>query len=159
MRTQRWGGALVLLAMGGAAGAQTTVGVTGQGGRETVTVHRLGLSESRAIAYPQMPSHRMANGGESRLAMRGVLPDGVGMEVHESAMAAGMQANPAHVVEHAEVITVIEGTLRFLHDGRADLVTAGGVIYVAKGSRHTVENAGQTTVRYVVVEVGGDAGS
>jgi mannose-6-phosphate isomerase-like protein (cupin superfamily) len=36
-------------------------------------------------------------------------------------------------------------------------VAAGGVIYVAYGTRHTVKNVGNGPARYFVVAIGGDA--
>lgn len=152
------GAVLVWAGAGAGLQAQTPVAVTGQGGSEQVVALPDPGAVSRVISFEQMPARRMANGGESRDALRGTLPTGEALAVHESVMVAGTPPNPAHVIDHAEVITVLEGTLEFLHDGKAELVAKGGVIYVAQGSRHTMRNAGAGPARYVVVAMGGDAG-
>ena len=154
-------GVAVVAAWPGAAarcGAQTPVAAMGQGATEQVVALPNPGAVSQVISFEGMPVRKMANGGESRDALRGTLPTGEALAVHESVMAAGTPPNPAHVIDHAEVITVIEGTLEFLHDGKAELVAKGGVIYVAQGSRHTMRNVGAGPARYVVVAMGGDAG-
>jgi quercetin dioxygenase-like cupin family protein len=148
----------LMLILVGSALAQTPVAVTGQGSSEEVLALGNPGTSSRVISFEQMPARTMANGGESRDALKGTLPSGEALAVHESVMGAGVPTNPVHAIDHAEVITVIEGTLEFLHDGKAGLVTRGGVIYVAKGTRHTMRNVGREPVRYVLVAIGGDAG-
>ncbi len=58
--------------------------------------------------------------------------------------------------DHSEIITVIEGTLAFEHDGKSEKVGPGGVIFVAMGTMHTVKNVGDVPAKYVVVQIGGD---
>ena len=114
------------------------------------------LSKAEVYPYEAMPVRKMANGGESRDVLHGTLATGEVMAVHESQQPAGMKANPQHVIQHTEIICVIEGTLEFLHGDQADKVGPGGVIYVAMGTLHTVKNVGIGPARYVVVAVGGD---
>jgi len=120
------------------------------------------LDVSRAFAFEQMPVRRMANGGESRDIVRGVLATGEGVELHQSMQVAGAVPNPLHVVQHSEFIFVSEGELEFQHvlaDGSvvSERVGPGGVIYVAFGTNHTVKNVGAGVARYFVVAIGGDA--
>ena len=105
-----------------------------------------------------MPLRRMANGGESRQALRGVLLTGESVDVHESTLPVGSAPNPPHVSKHSEFILVQEGVLEYLHDGKLDQARPGDVIYVALGTLHTVRNAGASAVKYVVVALGGDVG-
>jgi mannose-6-phosphate isomerase-like protein (cupin superfamily) len=114
------------------------------------------LTEARVYTVAEMPVRKMANGGESRDVLRGVLPTGEAVGVHESMQVVGAVPNPPHKIDHSEIITVIEGTLSFEHDGKSEKVGPGGVIFVAMGTMHTVKNVGDVPAKYVVVQIGGD---
>jgi len=114
------------------------------------------LSEARVYRVEEMPARKMANGGESRDILHGVLPTGEAIAAHESVQVAGAAPNAPHKIDHSEVITVIEGTLEFDHDGKAEKVGPGGVIFVAYGTMHTVKNVGDGPARYMVLQIGGD---
>ena len=114
------------------------------------------MSESRVFPYEEMPVRTMANGGQSRDVVRGVLVTGEAVAVHESMQPAGMVPNVAHAIDHAEIMMVLEGSLEFQHDGRAERVGPGGVIYIARGTVHRVRNVGDGVVRYAVIAMGGD---
>jgi quercetin dioxygenase-like cupin family protein len=68
----------------------------------------------------------------------------------------GMTPNPAHAIQHTELIVVQQGTLEFLHDGKTERVGPGGIIYVAFGTTHAVKNVGDVPAKYVVIQIGGD---
>jgi mannose-6-phosphate isomerase-like protein (cupin superfamily) len=51
---------------------------------------------------------------------------------------------------------VQEGTVEFEHGEKAERVGAGGVIYVALGTLHTLKNVGDVPAKYFVVAIGGD---
>ena len=114
------------------------------------------LAEAKVYTVAEMPVRKMANGGESRDVLRGVLPTGEAVGVHESTQVVGAVPNPPHKIDHSEIITVIEGTLSFEHDGKSEKVGPGGVIFVAMGTMHTVKNVGDVPAKYVVVQIGGD---
>ncbi|HEU5340232.1 cupin domain-containing protein [Edaphobacter sp.] len=114
------------------------------------------LAQSRVFHLDQMPVRKMANGGRSWDVVRGVLATGEVIAIHESEQPAGLAPNPAHTIEHTEFITIIEGTLEFTYDGKAERVGPGGVLYVAPGTMHQVKNIGDGPARYVVVAIGGD---
>jgi mannose-6-phosphate isomerase-like protein (cupin superfamily) len=114
------------------------------------------LSSSRVFPLEQMAVRKMANGGESRSIVHGVLKTGEGVALHESTLPAGLSPNAGHAIQHSEFIVVNEGTLEFDHDGRTETVGPGGVIYVAYGTFHKVKNVGKVPARYVVVAIGGD---
>ena len=117
---------------------------------------RLRCRRRGCITFADMPVRKMANGGESRDVLRGVLPTGEAVGVHESMQVVGAVPNPPHKIDHSEIITVIEGTLSFEHDGKSEKVGPGGVIFVAMGTMHTVKNVGDVPAKYVVVQIGGD---
>lgn len=116
------------------------------------------LAAAKVFSFDRMPVRAMANGGESRSIVQGVLATGERVSLHESMLPAGSVPNPAHRIEHSEFIVVREGTLEFLHDGKTETVGPGGVIYVAFGTLHQVRNVGDVPAKYVVVAIGGDTG-
>src|ERR1700738_4444104 len=114
------------------------------------------LTQAKVFPFAEMPARKMPNGAESRDTLHGLLATGEAVSVHESLVPAGMKANPQHVIQHSEIITVLEGTVAFEHGDKSEKVPAGGVIYVALGTLHTVRNIGDVPARYVVVAIGGD---
>jgi quercetin dioxygenase-like cupin family protein len=114
------------------------------------------LTQARVYTLDQIPPRKMANGGQSRDILRGTLPTGEVIGVHESEQLAGTPPNPLHTIQHTEVIVVIQGTIVFEHDGKSEKAGPGDILYVAKGTEHAVRNAGQDTAKYCVVQIGGD---
>ena len=137
-------GLAMLGGTGGVAGAQTPAATAGT------------LSESRVFVLEEMPVRKTANGGESWDVMHGALATGEVVGVHESEQPTGATPVPLHVIQHSEVIVVLEGTVGFDHDGKVEKVGPGGVIYVAMGTLHRLKNVGDGPAKYVVVAVGGD---
>jgi mannose-6-phosphate isomerase-like protein (cupin superfamily) len=129
------------------------VGVEGALGQAPVSAPAV-LAQSKVFPVDAMPLRLMANGGESRDSLKGALVSGEMVSVHESMQPAGMKTNPQHVIQHSEIITVLEGTVAFEHGDAAERVGPGGVIYVAKGTLHTLRNVGDGVARYVVVAIG-----
>jgi quercetin dioxygenase-like cupin family protein len=114
------------------------------------------LPQARVYTLDQIPPRKMANGGQSRDILRGTLPTGEVIGVHESEQLAGTPPNPLHTIQHTEVIVVIQGTVIFEHDGKSEKAGPGDILFVAKGTEHAVRNAGQDTAKYCVVQIGGD---
>lgn len=114
------------------------------------------LRSSEAFPYDQMAVRTMANGGESRNVVQGVLATGEGVALHESLLPVGSAPNPGHAIQHSEFIVVREGTLEFEHDGKQERAGPGGVIYVALGTMHKILNVGNVPAKYVVIAIGGD---
>ena len=111
---------------------------------------------SKVFRFSELPGRRNPNGSESRDIGHGALATGELVAVHESVQPAGVPPNPAHRIEHTELICVREGTLEFLHDGRSEQAVAGDLILVAKGTLHAVRNVGNGPASYFVVAIGGD---
>lgn len=114
------------------------------------------LAQAKVFPFDQMPVKIMANGGEGRGIVEGVLATGESVALHESMQPVGSVPNPAHRIEHSEFIVVQDGTLEFDHDGKSETVGAGGIIYVAFGTLHQVKNVGDVPAKYVVIAIGGD---
>jgi quercetin dioxygenase-like cupin family protein len=114
------------------------------------------LAAARVFAYDQMTAKASPNGAVSRRAFAGTLATGETVSVHETEQPAGTAPNPAHRIQHSEIIVVQQGTLEFQHDGQVERAPAGSIIYVALGTLHTVRNIGEGPAQYVVVQIGGD---
>ncbi|MGD1108148.1 MAG: cupin domain-containing protein [Terracidiphilus sp.] len=114
------------------------------------------LAASRVFAYDEMAAKTASNGAVSRNAFTGTLATGEVIAAHETMQPAGTAPNPAHRIQHSELIVVEEGTLEYMHDGKTERATAGSIIYVALGTLHSVRNVGDGPARYVVIQIGGD---
>jgi mannose-6-phosphate isomerase-like protein (cupin superfamily) len=114
------------------------------------------LASSRVFLYEQMIVKPAPNGAEGRNVFNGTLATGESVDLHETMQPAGTAPNPAHKIEHSELIVVQEGMLEFQHDGKAERVGPGGIIYVALGTMHTIKNVGDVPAKYVVIQIGGD---
>jgi quercetin dioxygenase-like cupin family protein len=116
------------------------------------------LAASRVFAYRDMTARTSPNGAVSRSVFTGTLSTGEAIAVHESMQPKGMPPNPAHRIQHSELIVVEEGTLAYTHDGVTERADAGSIIYVALGTLHSVRNVGDGPAKYVVIQIGGDTG-
>jgi len=114
------------------------------------------LAASRVFNYEDMTTKTAPNGAVGRNVFNGVLVTGETVAAHESMQPAGTTPNPAHRIQHSELIVVQEGALEFLHDGKAERAGPGSIIYVALGTLHTIKNIGNGPAKYVVFQIGGD---
>jgi len=114
------------------------------------------LATARVFSFDEMTAKTAPNGAIGRSVFSGTLATGESIGVHETMQPAGTVPNPAHRIQHSEVIVVEEGTLEFDHDGKAERAGAGSIIYVALGTLHAVKNVGAGPARYVVIQIGGD---
>ncbi len=144
MNRRQFGAALAML---GAAGAQA----------QTKTPEPTAGGGSFGPARVLVPAMvKGANGAERWAAPTGTLATGEWVSMHESVVPAGTPKGTIHVIHHSEFIVVIEGTLSFQHEDTVEHATAGSVLYVAYGTNHLVWNSGDTTARYLVLQLGGD---
>jgi quercetin dioxygenase-like cupin family protein len=114
------------------------------------------LAAARVFSYDEMVPKTAANGAVGRNVFTGTLATGESIAVHETMQPAGTAPNPAHRIQHSEVIVVEEGTLDFQHDGKTERAVPGSIIYVAFGTLHAVRNIGDGPAKYVVIQIGGD---
>jgi quercetin dioxygenase-like cupin family protein len=114
------------------------------------------LATAQVFSFDEMTAKTAPNGSVGRNVFNGTLATGEAVGVHETMQPAGTAPNPAHRIQHSEVIVVEEGTLEFEHDGKAERAAAGSIIYVALGTLHSLRNVGAGPARYVVVQIGGD---
>src|SRR5580658_7960937 len=78
------------------------------------------LAAARVFAFDQMTAKTSPSGSVGRSVFRGTLATGESVAVHETVQPAGMAPNPAHRIQHSEIILVQEGTLEFDHDGKTE---------------------------------------
>lgn len=114
------------------------------------------LSESEVFSLDQLPLTTRPNGAKIWNILRGELATGEAIALHESMQPLGIAPNPPHTIQHSEFIFVEQGTLLFEHDGKSETVSAGGVIFVAFGTKHSARNTGEDSAKYLVVAIGGD---
>jgi quercetin dioxygenase-like cupin family protein len=119
------------------------------------TTEPIDLSQSHVFHFTDLPAHKNPNGSTSWNVVHGRLPTGEQIALHVSMQPAGTVPNPAHSIEHSEVICLREGALEFQH-GLAERASAGDVLFVAKGTMHGVRNVGDGPVAYFVLAIGGD---
>ena len=120
------------------------------------------LGEPRVFRFEDMPAHKTANGGESRILTHGTLRSGESVNLHESIQPGGAEPVPLHVIHHTEFICVQQGQVTFDHvDETGNTVSEqagpGSVVYVASGTNHRIRNTGPGPAQYVVIAIGGDA--
>jgi mannose-6-phosphate isomerase-like protein (cupin superfamily) len=111
---------------------------------------------SRVFLLHEIPARTSPSGIEGWDFGGGQLTTGEWVKAHETAQPASASPNPAHRIEHTELICLIEGELEYMHDGATDHCVAGDILLVAKGTFHQLRNVGTTTARYFVLAIGGD---
>jgi mannose-6-phosphate isomerase-like protein (cupin superfamily) len=114
------------------------------------------LATARVFSLDETTGKTAPNGSVGRSVFNGTLATGEAVALHETMQPAGTVANPAHRIQHSELIVVEQGTVEFEHDGKSERAGVGSIIYVALGTLHTLKNVGDGPARYVVVQIGGD---
>lgn len=110
--------------------------------------------KSGVYRFGALPEKKNAAGVSTRAVLKGTLPTGELLEVHETMLPAGQMPHPPHEHTHSEVIVIVEGQLQFVNEGVNESAGPGDVIYVASNRLHGMKNIGSTPARYVVVAVG-----
>jgi mannose-6-phosphate isomerase-like protein (cupin superfamily) len=112
------------------------------------------LANSRVFPFDKLPVDRSASGAESRPVLRGKLPTGEMLEVHETLLPAGAMPHPPHHHLHSELWLVREGTVELTVEGHGQTVGPGGVGFAASNQEHGIKNVGNGPAQYFVVAIG-----
>jgi mannose-6-phosphate isomerase-like protein (cupin superfamily) len=112
------------------------------------------LANSAVYPFDKLPVHTSASGMESRPVLRGHLPTGELLEVHETLLPAGAMPHPPHHHTHSELWLVREGTVALTVHGVTQTVGPGGVGFAASNQQHSIRNVGPGPAQYFVVAVG-----
>lgn len=117
------------------------------------TTSSLSLSHSKAFAFDQLPVKTSAV-GSSRSVLRGTLPTGEEIEMHETTLSPGKMPHPPHKHVHSEFMMIREGTVEFAIEGKPQQLGPGGVAYAASNELHSLKNVGDTPANYFVIAIG-----
>jgi quercetin dioxygenase-like cupin family protein len=111
------------------------------------------LSTPRSFRFEDLPVVKTAN-GETRAVIRGVLPTGEAVEMHETSLLPGHMPHPPHQHKHSEFMLVREGQMEFENNGKPERIGPGGVMFAASNVLHGLKNVGDTTAQYFVIAIG-----
>jgi quercetin dioxygenase-like cupin family protein len=114
------------------------------------------LSRSAGVTLEHQPVTHQEGGGSMWPLIKGTLPTGETVDIHETILAAGQMPHPPHRHRHSEFTLICEGTLEFYNDGKPEIVNAGGLIFAASNVLHGWKNVGALPARYFVVGIGTD---
>ncbi len=114
------------------------------------------LATQRAFKFGDLPVVKTAN-GETRAVIRGVLPTGEAIELHETTLLPGHMPHPPHRHRHSELMMIREGTIEFENNGTPERVGPGGVCFAASNILHGLKNVGDASANYFVIAIGRDS--
>jgi quercetin dioxygenase-like cupin family protein len=111
------------------------------------------LAVPHAFRFGELPVVKNAN-GETRAVIRGVLPTGEAVELHETTLLPGHMPHPPHKHRHSEFMLIREGQMEFDNNGTPERVGPGGVIFAASNIMHGLKNVGEAAANYFVLAIG-----
>jgi quercetin dioxygenase-like cupin family protein len=113
------------------------------------------LAHSRVFPFDQIPDSKGPT-GDYRPVVRGTLPTGEVIEMHETTLMPGMMPHPAHRHVHTEFMLIREGTLEFTAEGKSEQLGPGGIAYAASNEMHGLKNIGSAPANYFVIAIGSE---
>ena len=92
--------------------------------------------------------------GSFQAVVRGTLPNGEGVELHNSTLLPGHEPHPPHQHQHAEFLFLTAGQVDWLMDGVRQPAGPGDVLYAAPTVLHGLRNTGKVPASYFVLAIG-----
>ena len=111
------------------------------------------LDKPHAFRFSELPVATTAN-GETRAVIRGVLPTGEAIEMHETTLLPGKMPHPPHQHKHSEFMLIREGQMEFENNGTPERAGPGGVFFAASNILHGLKNVGDAPANYFVIAIG-----
>lgn len=112
------------------------------------------LAHCTAFPFAGLATRLSDGGAVTHDVLRGALPTGELMELHETTIEAGKMPHPPHQHAHVELILVREGTVDFMYAGKSHTLTPGSVGYTAPNEMHGFRNSGPGPATYFIMSVG-----
>ncbi len=112
--------------------------------------------DAQVFRFGDLPAHPNAEGSVTRPVLRGELPTGEYVEVHETALAAGKMPHAAHRHAHTELMLLRTGSLELILDGKTERMGPGDIAWCASGQLHGLRNTGAEAANYFVIAIGAD---
>lgn len=113
------------------------------------------LDTPRCFRFEDLPVVKTAN-GETRAVIRGVLPTGEAIEMHETTLLPDHMPHPPHRHKHSEFMLIREGDMEFENNGKPERAGPGGVFFAASNILHGLKNVGDKPANYFVIAIGRD---
>jgi quercetin dioxygenase-like cupin family protein len=114
------------------------------------------LSQSKVYQFNKLPVVRFDDGQRDQVVLKGVLPTGEALEVHETTLPPGQMPHPPHQHRHSELMLVRDGLLEFDNDGKRESAGPGSVFFVGSNIMHAVKCVGDVPANYYVIAIGRD---
>jgi mannose-6-phosphate isomerase-like protein (cupin superfamily) len=111
---------------------------------------------SRVFLFDKLPTTHSAGGALTRPILKGQLPTGEWVELHETTLMPGQMPHPAHKHVHTEFMLIRQGNVEFLMGDKSEQVGPGGVTYAASGEMHGIRNTAATPATYFVIAIGNE---
>jgi mannose-6-phosphate isomerase-like protein (cupin superfamily) len=108
---------------------------------------------SAMYPFEQLPVHS-SNAAAIRDVLKGRLPTGESLEVHETTLPPGSTPHPPHHHVHSEMWLIREGTVEITVNGTSACLGPGSVGFVRSNDEHGIKNVSETAATYFVVAVG-----
>jgi mannose-6-phosphate isomerase-like protein (cupin superfamily) len=116
-------------------------------------------TQSTTFSFDKLPVTRSPNGAATRPVLKGTLPTGETIELHETTLMPGQMPHPAHKHVHTELMLIREGTVEFIMPDKngvdkSEQIGPGGVAFAASNTMHGLKNVGAIPANYFVIAIG-----